>query len=79
MKLILIPLASVLLLSWIPVERIYRLTVLVAISCPTAAMGTMFALQYNKDSNYASELFTVSTLLSLLTIPFAVLLGGWLL
>ena len=29
----------------------------------------MFALRYNRDSNYASELFAVSTILSMVTIP----------
>ena len=60
----------------IPAEQIYTMTVLIAIACPTGAMGTMFALQYNKDSNYASELFTISTVLSLVTIPFVILLAG---
>lgn len=79
MKLLWVPALSVAILALIPVERIYRLTVLAAISCPTAATGTLFALQYNKDSNYASELFTVTTLLSLLTIPLVILLGGLIL
>lgn len=69
------PLVSALLLSWIPTERIYRMTILAAIACPSGAMGTMFALQYNKDSNYASELFVISTLLSLVTIPAVIFLA----
>lgn len=78
LKLLMIPAVSAFLLSWIPVERIYRMTILAAIACPSGAMGTMFALQYNKDSNYASELFVISTLLSLATIPLIIFLGGWL-
>jgi predicted permease len=75
LKLLLVPLVSALLLSWIPTERIYRMTILAAIACPSGAMGTMFALQYNKDSNYASELFVISTLLSLVTIPAVIFLA----
>lgn len=78
-KLLLIPFVSILLLKLIPAEQIYTMTVLIAIACPTGAMGTMFALQYNKDSNYASELFTISTVLSLVTIPFVILLAGLIL
>lgn len=78
-KLILVPVVSILFLKLIPVEEIYIMTVLIAIACPTGAMGMMFALQYNKDSNYASELFTVTTILSLVTIPLVMLLAGWIL
>lgn len=78
LKLLLVPVVSAVLLSLIPVERIYRMTILAAIACPSGAMGTMFALQYNKDSNYASELFVISTLFSLVSIPAVVFVAGWL-
>ena len=55
------------------------MTIVIAIACPTAATCSMFALQYNKNSNYASELFIITTVLSLVTIPFTVLLAGWML
>lgn len=77
-KLILVPVFSILFLKIISAEQIYTMTVLIAIACPTGAMGTMFALQYNKDSNYASELFTISTVLSLVTIPLMILIAGWI-
>ena len=79
LKLILIPVISILILSLVPAERIYVMTILVAIACPTAATGSMFALQYNKNSNYASELFIITTVFSLVTIPLMVLLAGWIL
>lgn len=79
LKLLLIPAVSILILSRIPVEKIYIMTIITAISCPTAATGSMFAIQYNKNSQYASELFTMATVLSLLTIPLMILLAGWLL
>ncbi len=78
-KLILIPGVSILFLSLVPVPQIYRMTIVIAIACPTAATCSMFALQYNKNSNYASELFIITTVLSLVTIPFTVLLAGWML
>ncbi|MBE6713932.1 MAG: AEC family transporter [Ruminococcaceae bacterium] len=42
---------------------------LIAISCPSAVITTMFSHRYGKDSVYASELFAVSTLLSAGSIP----------
>lgn len=62
-----------------PVPRLYLMTIVVAIACPTAATGSMFALQYSKNSNYASELFIITTVLSLVTIPLVVLFAGWIL
>lgn len=79
LKLIVIPAVSILILSLVPTERLYIMTIVVAISCPTAATGSMFALQYNKNSTYASELFIITTVLSLVTIPLMVLLAGWIL
>ncbi|MCI8960004.1 MAG: AEC family transporter [Lachnospiraceae bacterium] len=76
LKLLAEPLLALLILAFVPVNLMVKLAVLVASACPTCAMGTMFALQYNRDSNYASELFAITTLLSLFTIPLVVFLGN---
>lgn len=76
LKLIAVPLMTVVILAAAPAARIVELAVLIAAACPAGAMTTMFALQYNRDSNYASELFTITTVLSLLTIPLVVLIGN---
>ncbi len=69
LKLLAAPVLTTLLLFFLSPDYNVSLTIFVASACPAGAMGTMFALRYNRDSNYASELFAVSTLLSLLTIP----------
>lgn len=76
LKLLAEPLLALLILAFVPVNLMVKLAVLVASACPTCAMGTMFALQYNRDSNYASELFAITTLMSLFTIPLVVFLGN---
>jgi predicted permease len=68
-KLILVPLVTLLFLMAVRADRVIGVTVLVAAACPSGAMGTMFALQYNKNSQYASKLLAVTTSLSLITIP----------
>ena len=68
-KLILVPLVTLLFLMAVRVDRVIGVTILVAASCPSGAMGTMFALQYNKNSQYASKLLAITTSLSLVTIP----------
>ncbi len=76
LKLLLMPFISLLILKFMPVASICVMTVLIAIACPTGAMGTLMALQYDKDSNYASELFAITTVLSLVTIPAVIFLMG---
>lgn len=79
LKLIVVPALTLVMLALVPVSRSVALTVLVGAACPTGAMTTMLALQFNKDSNYASELFTITTVLSLVTIPVVILLGSGIL
>lgn len=69
LKLIVAPVITVLLLFFLSSDFNVSMTIFVASACPAGAMGTMFALRYNRDSNYASELFAVSTILSMVTIP----------
>ncbi len=52
--------------------------VVIAASCPTATIITMFSHRFKKNSVYASEIFTICTLLSVLTIPLVLSLGTYL-
>lgn len=76
LKLLLIPFLTALLLGVVGAGQTIALTILVATACPSAAMGTMFALQYQRDSNYAAELFAITTVLSLVTIPAVILMSA---
>lgn len=49
--------------------------VVIAASCPTATIITMFSHRFGKNSVYASEIFTVCTLFSVVTIPFVLWIG----
>ncbi|GLC79050.1 AEC family transporter [Lacrimispora brassicae] len=75
-KLFVIPMITLLLLMAVKVDYAIAITILVASACPSGATGAMFALQYNKDSQYASKLLAVTTVLSLVTIPAIMLVGG---
>jgi len=75
-KLLLIPLITLALLMAVKVDYAIAVTILVASACPSGATGAMFALQYNKNSQYASKLLAVTTVLSLVTIPAVMLVGG---
>ncbi len=49
--------------------------VVIAVSCPTATIITMFSHRFGKNSVYSSEIFTVCTLFSVITIPLILWMG----
>lgn len=69
LKLMVIPVVVLLLYSRLPIEPTVLTTAILAAACPTAATGTLFAIRYNKNALYSSEIFAMTTLLSLITIP----------
>lgn len=71
-KLILIPFVIVIIFSFIPVERNPMITVIVAMSAPSATMSTLFCIKYGKNYCYSSEIFAVTTLLSVFTMPVVI-------
>ncbi len=52
---------------WLSDELFYA--ILIPAACPVATTGTMMALRYGKDYEFSAQVFVVSTLLSMLTIP----------
>lgn len=70
LRLIIIPLATIALLLLFPYDDMVMGITVAAAACPAATICTMFAISYNKDSLYAGEIFAISTLLSMGTIPF---------
>lgn len=74
-KLVLVPLAALLLMLPLKVPGMIVMVLLLANACPVGASCTMFALRYKKDGRYASQIFAVSTVLCILTIPAVVWLA----
>ena len=68
-KMLIIPLVCLFLLKLAPVDPVVTKTILLVTACPTAAMGTLFAMQYGRDAGYASQTFAVTTLCSVVTLP----------
>lgn len=73
-KLIVMPLVCGLLFSAIPfaMDRTVVLTIALALSCPTATTCTMLSIKYGKNSVHAAEIFAISTLLSVITMPMII-------
>ena len=71
-KLLIIPFIAAAVLSLFDIDEKVRLTVVIAASAPPAAMGTLFAIRYGRNSLYASEIFAAGTILSVATLPVVV-------
>ena len=69
LRLIAFPMLTLLVFLLFPVDTIVEMTVLAAASAPCAAICTMMSLTYKRNAAYASEIFGVSTLLSVATMP----------
>ena len=74
-RLLIIPVLMLVIFHFLPVNSSVLLTVLIAAACPAATTGTMFALRFDKNYKYASEIFAFSTVASMLTIPVIVFLA----
>lgn len=77
-RLLVIPVICTVLFVLLPVSETVALTVLVGAAAPPAVSIMMFAARYACDEFYAAELFSVSTIVSIVTIPCMCFLYSWL-
>lgn len=74
LRLIIMPLATIFVLSFFTMPDLVRAVVVTAAACPGAAMTIVLAQNYDEDFLFASEVFATSTILSMATIPFILFL-----
>lgn len=74
-KLIIFPLCVIPVLIIFNLPENVSMPVLIAAACPAAATGTVMAIRYKQNYTYASEIFALSTVLSVITIPVLVLIA----
>lgn len=72
LKLLAVPLAVLVFLSFLPLDSTVAYTTLIASACPTATTITMMSILYDKNHAYASEIFSFTTVLPILTIPVVI-------
>ena len=70
LKLLVIPVLTIIAFTLFPADTTVEMTVTAATAAPSAAICTMQCLNYKRNASYASEIFAVTTLLSVLTMPF---------
>ena len=74
-KGIIVPIVVMLVMHLFAVDTTVALTMIIAVACPTALGGAMMAMNYDKDYKYATEIFAVSTLLAMVTIPAVIFIA----
>ncbi|MFT3950721.1 MAG: AEC family transporter [Oscillospiraceae bacterium] len=80
LKLLVLPLVCAVIFALLPValDETVMVTTVLAFACPSATIGIMLCVIFNKDADYAAELFAFSTLLSVLTLPAVIFIQSLL-
>ena len=74
LRLVVLPVAAVLLIKVMGLTDIVAKSVLITAACPTAAVTTLLAAKYDLDASYSAEIVAVSTVFSIITIPLVIML-----
>lgn len=74
LKLVAYPVFIILLLKWLPVDMIVKQVIAICCACPIAATVTMFSIRYDKNAVYASYLYVVTTICTVVTMPLVMML-----
>ncbi|MFV0246686.1 MAG: AEC family transporter [Mycoplasmatales bacterium] len=78
LKLLIIPIITYLIFSIFMNNNVLLLELIIFTGVPTATISVVFARSYKLDHVYASEIILITTILSLLSIPFLFYLFGFL-
>lgn len=75
LRLVVLPAIFILLMRLLKLDATLAASCLVDIAVPVAASTTMFSVLYRQDSETAANIVSISTLLSILTLPLMIALG----
>ena len=78
-RLLLIPLVTLILLWILPIDKTVSLCLLLTASAPVGANVAVYAQLHGKNYIYATKTVVTSTLLSLVSMPLILILAQWLL
>ncbi len=73
LRLLIVPIIVFFVLRLIPCSDIVLMSIMLSISCPTATIGTLFAIEHNKNAAYASRIFAITTVASSITMPLIIM------
>lgn len=70
------PAIFALILRLIPIDEQMRIVSAMTAACPTGAFTITLSILYGRDDTYGTEILCSSTLLSIITIPFCMMIAG---
>ncbi len=68
-KLVLMSFVTMFLVAYLPIASTIKYTIFFLLSMPSATSGAMMAVQFGKDSDFASIGVVLSTICSIITLP----------
>ena len=78
LKLVVIPLITAVAILPLHLSPLLYCTIVILSAAPTAGVTSMFAVRYGRDAESAAQVITLTTLLSIITLPiFGVLATAW--
>lgn len=74
LRLVVIPIITVFLAKAMGLDPVAAKATIICAACPTASIAALFAAKYEMDAGYATQLVSVITLMSVITIPIVLML-----
>lgn len=74
LKCFVVPLLVLLVFSFLPMNQLLKTSILLLAACPTGANTMLFAAGYHGNVERASNIFTLTTLCSILSLPIIIML-----
>lgn len=74
LRLIAVPVIAILIGRLFNLEDNLLVATIITAACPCATLSALYAAKYDMDASYASELVSINTLMSIVTIPVIVML-----
>lgn len=75
LRLIAFPLVAIALALLMQMDDAIKLPLVMSSACPIAVVATLFATRYGLDSEYASEVVSMTNLLSIITLPVVMIIA----
>ncbi len=73
-KLVILPIFVAILLAYLPIAVEIKYAIFLTASMPSATSAALFAIKFNVETEYASVVVLLSTILSIVTIPLTFLM-----
>lgn len=74
LRLLVIPIITIIAAKIMGVSEIAAKATIICAACPTASVAALFAAKYDLDAGYATQLVSVITVISIVTIPLVMIL-----